>query len=118
MLFDFISTLDNNLVQFKPWVFEKDAPASNKTIREIYLDALKNSGLYIGLFGNEYDEYTIDEFDKVTEWNIPRHIYIKDVDYPFDTRKKMQKRCKSIIISFETQLSSFLVLKVLFCLIY
>lgn len=80
MLFDFLPTLDNGIVQLKPWGFEKDAPASDKSIREVYLEALKNSALYIGIFWNEYGEWTIDEFDRAEEWNIPRHIYVKDVE--------------------------------------
>ncbi len=80
MLSELIPTLSQGVLQVHPWIFEEDAPAADKTIREVYLDALKQSGLYIGLFWKEYGEWTIDEFDRATEWNIPRHIYVKDVD--------------------------------------
>ncbi len=46
----------------------------------MYLDALKRSALYIGLFWNEYGEWTIDEFERAREWGIDRHIYVKDID--------------------------------------
>jgi tetratricopeptide (TPR) repeat protein len=72
--------LTHDLVNLRAWVFEEDAPAANKSIRDVYLDALKESALYIGLFWNEYGEWTIDEFERATEWSIDRHIYVKDVD--------------------------------------
>lgn len=75
-----LPTLGNELVTLRPWVFETDAPAADRSIREVYLDALKQSALYIGLFWNEYGEWTIDEFERATEWAIDRHIYVKDVD--------------------------------------
>src|SRR5688572_17126582 len=75
-----ISSLDSGMVKLHTWIFEQDAPASNIPIREVYLNALKNSALYIGLFWNEYGAWTIDEFDHATEWGIDRHIYVKDVD--------------------------------------
>ncbi len=75
-----IPTLDAGMVKLSTWVFEQDAPASNVPIRQVYLNALKNSALYIGLFWNEYGAWTIDEFEHATEWGIDRHIYVKDVD--------------------------------------
>lgn len=80
MLIDFLPSLNEGMMKLKPWIFEKDAPASNKSIREVYLKALQNSELYLGLFWNDYGEYTIDEFEKAGEWNITRHIYVKDVE--------------------------------------
>ncbi len=80
ILFEFLPTLNTDMVQIKPWIFENDAPASDNSIREVYLEALKNSALYIGLFWNEYGEWTIDEFERASERNIPRHIYLKDVE--------------------------------------
>jgi tetratricopeptide (TPR) repeat protein len=71
--------LSTDLVKVRAWVFEDDAPAASKSIREVYLDALKRSGLYIGVFWNEYGEWTIDEFQRATEWSIDRHIYVKNV---------------------------------------
>jgi hypothetical protein len=79
-LFDFLPSLSDSLISLKPWVFEIDAHATEKSIRDVYLEALQNSALYIGIFWNQYGEYTIDEFERAGEWNIPRHIYVKDVD--------------------------------------
>ena len=62
------------------WVFENDAPASDHSIREVYLDALHDSALYLGLFWHEYGEWTIDEFDRATAWGIERHLYVKRPD--------------------------------------
>ena len=57
-----------------------DAPASGRPIREIYLQALQNSALYIGILWNEFGEWTVDEWEKASEWGIKRHLYVKDVD--------------------------------------
>ena len=76
----FLSTLSNEFVTLRPWIFEDDAPASNASIRQVYLDALKRSTLYIGLFWNGYGEWTIDEFRQATDWGIDRHIYVKNVE--------------------------------------
>lgn len=75
-----LPTLGNELVKLSAWAFEEDAPASQRSIREVYLSALKQSALYIGLFWKEYGEWTIDEFQRATEWGIDRHIYVKSVD--------------------------------------
>ena len=80
MLHKLLPQLGNDLINLQAWIFEDDAPASNQTIREVYLDALRSSALYIGLFWNEYGAWTIDEFDRATEWGIDRHIYVKNVD--------------------------------------
>ncbi len=79
-IFELIPTLDYGEIKLHAWVFEEDAGAAGKPIREVYLDALKKSALYLGLFWNQYGEYTIDEFDRATEWGIVQHIYVKDVE--------------------------------------
>ncbi len=81
-LYDLLPSLSTGSVSLRAWVFEAGdgAPASNKTIRDVYLKALENSALYIGLFWNQYGEWTIDEFERATEWGIDRHIYVKDED--------------------------------------
>jgi tetratricopeptide (TPR) repeat protein len=76
---ELLQSLDTGLVRVRAWVFEDDAPASNASIRQVYLNALKKSALYLGLFWNEYGEWTIDEFNQATEWGIDRHIYVKNV---------------------------------------
>lgn len=74
---DLLPTLDFNGIRLETWRFETDAPASSKTIREVYLDALYNSDLVIGLFWKTLGEWTADEIMKSGERNIERHIYIK-----------------------------------------
>jgi tetratricopeptide (TPR) repeat protein len=77
---ELLTTLGHGMFNLRTWVFEGDAPASNKPIREVYLDALQNSALYIGLFWNEFGEWTMDEFERATEWGIERHIYVRNSD--------------------------------------
>ncbi len=77
---ELLPTLGQDIFKLSPWRFEGDAPASDKSIRQIYLEALQNSALYIGLFWNEFGEWTVDEFERATEWGIERHIYVKNVD--------------------------------------
>ena len=79
-LYALLPTLDYGDIKLRAWVFEEDAPASSDSIRKIYLKALQNSALYLGLFWNRYGEWTIDEFDCAAEWGMERHIYVKDVD--------------------------------------
>ncbi len=76
---ELIPTLGSDVVTLRAWVFEEDAPATDRSIRQVYLDALKRSALYIGLFWNELGEWTLDEFERATEWGIDRHIYVKNV---------------------------------------
>ena len=87
-----LPTLNFGEISIEAWVYENDAPASEMPIREVYLDALHKSQLYIGLFWNEYGEWTIDEFEKAKEWGIDRHIYVKDVD-----TDKRQPRLKNFL---------------------
>lgn len=75
-----IPTLGQGMFQLHTWVFEGDAPASNKSIRDIYLEALQGSALYIGLFWNEFGEWTIDEFERATELGVERHLYVKNLN--------------------------------------
>ena len=74
-----LPTLGDDTVTLRPWIFESDATASDSSIRQVYLQALDESELYIGLFWNEYGEWTIDEFYRAGELGITRHIYVKDV---------------------------------------
>jgi tetratricopeptide (TPR) repeat protein len=77
---DLLPTLGQGVVDLRAWVFEDDAPASNLSIREVYLKALSSASLYIGLFWNDFGQYTLDEFEQATRRGIDRHIYVKDVD--------------------------------------
>jgi tetratricopeptide (TPR) repeat protein len=80
VLQELLPTLVRDTFKLRAWVFEGDAPASNKSIRDVYLEALQRSALYIGLFWNEFGEWTIDEFERATEWGIERHLYVKNTD--------------------------------------
>jgi len=75
-----LPTLGNATQRIHSWVFESDANASASSIRNVYTRALNDSELYIGIFWNEYGEWTIDEFHRAGELGIPRHIYVKNVD--------------------------------------
>lgn len=80
VLHELLPKLDTGITRLRAWTFETDALASNSSIRKVYLDALRNASLYIGIFWNEYGEWTIDEFERASEWGIDRHIYVKNVD--------------------------------------
>lgn len=80
LLHDLLPRLGNDLIRLRAWVFENDAPAADSSIRAVYLNALKHSALYIGLFWKQYGEWTVDEFRHATEWGIDRHIYVKNVE--------------------------------------
>ncbi|MHB8625703.1 MAG: DUF4062 domain-containing protein [Aggregatilineales bacterium] len=75
-----VPTLSNDTDELHPWMFEKDAPATSRSIREVFIESLYNSALYIGVFWNEYGEWTIDEFDRAGEHAIDRHVYVKNVE--------------------------------------
>ncbi|MBK8134217.1 MAG: DUF4062 domain-containing protein, partial [Chloroflexi bacterium] len=74
---DLLPALDRETFRLRTWAFEQNAPASNKSIRDVYLEALQNSALYVGLFWNDFGEWTIDEFEQATAWGIERHLCVK-----------------------------------------
>lgn len=84
--------LSDESFQVETWVFEADALASAQSIRRVYLDALEQSNLYLGIFWNGYGEYTIDEFERAGEIGIPRLIYVKNVD-----TEKRDKRLENFL---------------------
>ncbi|MBZ0318833.1 MAG: tetratricopeptide repeat protein [Anaerolineae bacterium] len=75
---DLLPRLSTPLYQVRAWVFEDTADASNRTIREIYLDGLRHCALYLGIFAQTYGEWTIDEFHYATRWGMDRHIYVRN----------------------------------------
>ncbi len=79
-LYALLPTLNFGDIRLHAWVFEEDAPANSRSIRDNYLKALQDSALYLGLFWNAYGEWTIDEFERAREWGMERHIYVKDVE--------------------------------------
>ena len=64
---------------FNTFVYEVDAGAKSQSIHDTYTKELLRSDLYIGIFGTGYGEFTIDEFDKAREHNIPCLIYEKEL---------------------------------------
>ncbi len=78
-LHQLIPNLDLGKSRLIPWVFEASdgAPSSSHSIRDVYLEALQRSSLYIGIIGDEYGSWTIDEFNQATRWGIDRHLYIR-----------------------------------------
>ncbi|MBC7812367.1 MAG: DUF4062 domain-containing protein, partial [Burkholderiales bacterium] len=81
-----LPTLGDDTLQLFPWVFETDAPASGSSIRSVYMNALDQSELYIGLFWDDYGEWTIDEFHRAGELGITRHLYVKNA--PSDGKQR------------------------------
>jgi primosomal protein N' len=80
ILYKLLPRLGDSLVEIKPFLFEESTHATSKSSREVFLKELQKSELYIGVFWNKYGEWTIDEFDHATKWDIERHLYIKNVD--------------------------------------
>ena len=71
---------------FDVFLFE-DVPASDRRPDALYLDEVKQSDLYVGVFGNDYgteDEDGISpterEFDQATASGIHRLIFVKGTD--------------------------------------
>ena len=71
---------------FDVFLFE-DVPASDRRPDALYLDEVKQSDLYVGLFGNDYGSEDADgispterEFDQATASGIHRLIFVKGTD--------------------------------------
>lgn len=71
---------------FEVFMFE-DLPASDRRVKEVYLDEVAACDLYLGLFGNEYGmedskgvSPTEYEFNRATVLGKPRLIYVKGTD--------------------------------------
>ncbi len=87
---------------FEVFVFEKDAPARDKTARQKYLAQIDKSDIYIGILGSQYGEPGKDglspverEFQRATDKGLERIIYIhgkKDLD----KEKRMREFIRSI----------------------
>lgn len=68
---------------FEVFLFE-EVPAADRRADSLYLDELDHSDLYLGLFGNKYGVEDADavsptqhEFERATQRNIPRFIFVK-----------------------------------------
>ena len=71
---------------FEPFIFE-EVPASENTPQQVYLDAVEQSDIYIGLFGNKYGYEDVEgispterEYDKAKEQYLPCLIFIKSIN--------------------------------------
>ncbi len=71
---------------FDVFLFE-DVPASDRRPDALYLDEVKQSDLYVGVFGNDYGSEDKDgispterEFDQATAIGIHRLIFVKGTD--------------------------------------
>jgi hypothetical protein len=62
---------------YAPWLYEVDAGAGPGSPRQTYLDALYNSDVYLGIFGESRGAFTIDEFDAARRSGIACLIYEK-----------------------------------------
>jgi hypothetical protein len=75
---------------FDVFIFEV-LPASASTVSHVYQQELRDSDIYIGLFGRSYgseDEHGVSpterEYDLACELNIPRLVFLSDT--PDDAR--------------------------------
>ena len=80
---------------FDVFLFE-DVPASDRRPDSLYLDEVKQSDVYVGLFGNDYGSEDAEgispterEFDQATASGIHRLIFVKGTDNN-DRHPKMQ----------------------------
>lgn len=94
LLYELLPTLSTPLYQVRAWVYEESIDASPRTIRETYLEGLRQSSLYIGMFARTYGEYTVDEFYQAARLGIDRHVYLRDT--PEDTGSR-QARLKEFL---------------------
>ena len=57
------------------WLYEEEAGARPQSIQETFLEELKSSDLYVGVFWKKYGKYTIEEFEKAQELGKPCLLY-------------------------------------------
>ena len=67
-------------MQVDAWVWEKDAGAQSRTIRETYLDEVERADIFIGIFWRKYGLYTVEEYERARKLRKPILVYEKDVD--------------------------------------
>ena len=72
---------------FKTFVFEIDAPASDKTTQQVYLKEIEKSDIYLLLVGNKYGyckegevSPTEQEFDKAQELGLTKLVFVRGTD--------------------------------------
>jgi len=101
---DFVSSDPLCRRYFEIFLFE-DSPARSRRPNKVYLDEVKKSTVYIGLFGNEYGAQdskgissTEHEYHGALDEHIPRLIFVKDSD------KKRHPKIEKLIRKAERQL--------------
>jgi tetratricopeptide (TPR) repeat protein len=62
------------------WLWEQDAGARPESIQSTYLKEVEACDIYIGLFGNGYGKYTIEEFQHARKHHKPCLIYEKQAN--------------------------------------
>ena len=72
---------------FKAFVFEIDAPAADKTARQVYLEEIENSDVYLLLVGDKYGyckegsvSPTEQEYDKAVELGKTKLVMVRGTD--------------------------------------
>ena len=72
---------------FKAFVFEIDAPASDKSTQQVYLNEIEKSDIYLLLVGNKYGyckdgevSPTEQEFDKAQELGLTKLVFVRGTD--------------------------------------
>ena len=68
--------LDQNTIP--NFVFEEDVAASGRSPREIYSEALGDVKVYVGIFWQQYGEYTVQEFRDAQALGLDCHVYVKE----------------------------------------
>ena len=75
---------------YQPFLYERDANARPWNHEETFVQELKASHLYVGIFWNKYGPYTVQEFDLAKERGIPRLVFEK-ASGPGERDKELQK---------------------------
>ena len=82
MLFDYLNNDPLLSKFFQPFIFE-NLPAIDKKVDDIYLNELRNSQIYLGLFGKEYGYETVSgispteiEFNEACKLSLTKLIFI------------------------------------------
>jgi len=89
---------------FIPFIFE-DLPAKDMSAQEAYLDEVKQSDIYIGLFGSQYGYEDNDgispterEFDMASTNHLYRLIFIKSCQYVHPKEAKLIKKAETQVV--------------------
>jgi hypothetical protein len=75
---------------YQPFLYERDANARPWNHEETFVQELKASHLYVGIFWNKYGPYTVQEFNLANERGIPRLVFEK-ASGPGEREKELQE---------------------------